>query len=316
MYALAIHGGAGALPRTALTEAQERAYHAGLAEALACGQCVLERGGSALDAVEAAVTQLEDDPLFNAGRGSVLTIDGTVELDAAIMEGEQLRAGAVAAVTTVRNPIQLARRVLEDCPHVFLVGAGAERFAAEAGLARVSNDYFITPDRSQQLAALNFHLSQAGADRHARELLAAVDEPPWGTVGAVARDHAGQLAAATSTGGMNGKRSGRVGDSPVIGAGTYADNASCAVSTTGHGEWFLRTVQAYDIAARLRYGGASLAEAVRESIQERLPRLGASGGLIAVDREGGIVIRFNTPAMFRASVRSGEASTVAIYGNA
>lgn len=315
MYALAIHGGAGALPRTPLSSAQQRSYHAGLAEALSAGQSILEHDGSALDAVEAAVTQLEDDPLFNAGRGAVLTIDGTVELDAAIMDGEQLRAGAVAAITTVRNPIQLARRVLEDCPHVFLVGAGAERFASEAGLARVSNDYFITPDRSQQLAALNWRLSQAGADEHERRLLAALDEPPLGTVGAVARDRAGRLAAATSTGGMNGKRSGRVGDSPVIGAGTFADSTVCAVSTTGHGEWFLRTVQAYDIAARLRYGGASLAEAVRASIDERLPRLGASGGLIAVDRHGEIVIRFNSPAMFRASVRSGQAPATAIYGN-
>src|SRR5580658_8432928 len=256
-------------------------YRAGLAQALAAGQSVLEQDGCALDAVEAAVMVLEDDELFNAGRGAVLTIEGTVELDASIMDGEQLRAGAVAAVRQVRNPIRLARRVLEDTPHVFLVGEGADRFAEQAGVALVANDYFITPDRLQQLEALRWHLKQTSAGE--RAMPAALDEPPFGTVGAVARDSAGRLAAATSTGGMNGKRPGRVGDSPVIGAGTYADNQVCAVSTTGHGEWFLRTVQAYDIVARMRYGGASLEQAVTASIEQRLPRLGASGGLIAVE---------------------------------
>ncbi|HEY6452946.1 MAG TPA: isoaspartyl peptidase/L-asparaginase [Steroidobacteraceae bacterium] len=293
MYALAIHGGAGGGPRTPDAGAGEQAYRYGLEHALAAGRDVLERDGCALDAVEAAVTVLEDDPAFNAGRGAVLTLDGTAELDAAIMDGERLRAGAVAAVRCVRNPVQLARRVLEGSPHVFLVGEGAERFAEESGLSPVPNDYFITPDRQEQLAARA--------------------ESPLGTVGAVARDHAGRLAAATSTGGMMGKRRGRVGDSPVIGAGTYADNASCAVSTTGHGEWFLRTVQAYDIAARMRYGGATLTQAVIDSIELRLPRLGATGGLIAVDRLGSIEMRYNTQAMFRASVRSGEAAEVHVY---
>ena len=245
---------------------------------------------------------LEDDPLFNAGFGAVLTVDGTVELDAAIMDGANLRAGAVAVVTCVRNPVRLARRVLEYTPHVFLAGSGAERFAAQIGFVPVANEYFITPYRQQQLAALTRQTD-----------LSALDEPPFGTVGAVARDSAGQLAAATSTGGMSGKRPGRVGDSPVIGAGCYADNDSCAVSTTGHGEWFLRTVQAYDIAARMRYGGASLSDAVSASIEQRLPRLGASGGLIAVDHRGEIAIRYNTPAMVRASVRSGEAPGIHIY---
>ncbi|HEY5019677.1 MAG TPA: isoaspartyl peptidase/L-asparaginase, partial [Steroidobacteraceae bacterium] len=215
MYALAIHGGAGALPRTQLSGGREQAYHQGLAQALSAGQAILESDGSALDAVEAAVTVLEDDALFNAGRGAVLTRDGTVELDAAIMDGEKLRAGAVAAVRCVRNPVQLARRVLEDSPHVFLVGSGAESFAQEAGLAPVANEYFITPYRQQQLAALRQQFK-----------VTALDELPLGTVGAVARDRAGRLAAATSTGGMTGKHPGRVGDSPVIGAGTYADNHS------------------------------------------------------------------------------------------
>ena len=304
MYALAIHGGAGALPPQPLSSQREQALHDGLTRALAAGHAVLERDGCALDAVEAAVIVLEDDPLFNAAHGAVLTLDGTVELDAAIMDGEQLRAGAVAALRTVRNPVQLARRVLEDTPHVFLVGDGAERFAAQAGVARVPNEYFVTPDRRQQLEALRWRLKQPGV--HERQMLGAPDQPPFGTVGAVARDRAGRLAAATSTGGMNGKRAGRVGDSPVIGAGTYADSQYCAVSTTGHGEWFLRTVQAYDIVARMRYSGVSLEQAVSDSIEQRLPRLGASGGLIAVDREGVVAMRYNTPAMFRASVRSGE----------
>jgi beta-aspartyl-peptidase (threonine type) len=311
MYALAIHGGAGALPPQTLSAEREAAFHDGLAQALGAAQAILEADGSALDAVEQAVAVLEDNPLFNAGRGAVLAMDGTVELDASIMDGEQLRAGAVAAVRHVRNPVRLARRVLEDTPHVFLVGEGADRFAEQAGVALVANDYFITPDRLQQLEALRWRLKQAGAG--ARATTAALDEPPFGTVGAVARDGAGRLAAATSTGGMNGKRPGRVGDSPVIGAGCYADNDSCAVSTTGHGEWFLRTVQAYDIAARLRYGGASLATAVSASIDERLPRLGGSGGLIAVDRQGTLELRYNTPAMFRASVRSGEAASIKLY---
>jgi beta-aspartyl-peptidase (threonine type) len=311
MYALAIHGGAGALPQRSLSAERERAFRDGLAQALLAAQSILEADGRALDAVEAAVAMLEDDPLFNAGRGAVLTIDGSVELDASIMDGEGLRAGAVAAVRHVRNPIRLARRVLEDTPHVFLVGEGAELFAEEAGVARVANEYFITPDRLQQLEALKWHLQHTG--EKARAMPAALDEPPFGTVGAVARDAAGRLAAATSTGGMNGKRPGRVGDSPVIGAGCYADNQSCAVSATGHGEWFLRTVQAYDIAARLRYGGASLAEALSASIDVRLPRLGATGGLIAIDHRGTIEIRYNTPAMFRASVRSAEAPSIHIY---
>jgi beta-aspartyl-peptidase (threonine type) len=308
MYALAIHGGAGALPRTQFSREREQDYRQSMARALSAGQTLLERGQSALDAVEAAVTALEDDPLFNAGRGAVLCEDGGVELDAAIMSGSDLRAGAVASLRHIRNPIRLARHVLEKCPHVFLVGDGAERFAAETGCERVPNDYFITQHRSEQLRAL-----QRPGSALDPVAVAALDEPPLGTVGAVARDTHGRLAAATSTGGLAGKRRGRVGDSPVIGAGTYADDRSCAVSTTGHGEWFLRTVQAYDIAARVTYGGHSLSDAVNEAITLRLTRLGATGGLIAVNRGGEIVMRYNTPAMFRACLRSGEPATIEIY---
>lgn len=307
MYAIAIHGGAGALPRAKLSPQREQEYQQSLVRALSAGQALLEGGQSALDAVQAAVTVLEDDPLFNAGRGAVLCEDGSVELDAAIMSGSDLRAGAVAGLRHIRNPIQLARRVLEQCPHVFLAGAGAEAFANAQGFERVSNEYFITPYRLQQLQTLQ--RPPATRDLAA---VAALDEPPLGTVGAVARDSQGRLAAATSTGGMAGKLRGRIGDSPVIGAGTYADDATCAVSTTGHGEWFLRVVQAYDIAARMNYGGYSLADAVKAAVDHRLTRLGATGGVIAVDREGEIVIRYNTPAMFRASIRSGEAATIEI----
>jgi beta-aspartyl-peptidase (threonine type) len=311
MYALAIHGGAGDRPRMPFSAAREDAYRHGLTQALAAGQRLLERGGRALDAVQAAVSVLEDDPLFNAARGAVLSADGTAELDAAIMDGSDLRAGAVAQVRHIKNPVQLARAVLEDSSQVFLVGRGAENFAREAGFSFVDNEYFITPDRRQQFEALKLRQTQAASS--VSTPLVPLEEPPLGTVGAVARDTEGRLAAATSTGGIAGKRSGRVGDSPVIGAGTYADNQTCAVSTTGHGEWFLRTVQAYDISARLRYGGYSLATAVSEAIMQRLSGLGAAGGLIAVDRAGGIVMHYNTPAMFRASVRDGEAATVHIY---
>jgi len=308
MYALAIHGGAGALPRTQLSQAREAEYHQGLMTALSAGQRVLEADGDALDAVEAAVTVLEDHPLFNAGHGAVLTSAGTVELDAAIMAGSDLRAGAVAQLRHIRNPVQLARRVLEHSPHVFLVGAGAESYAQEIGIAPVPNDYFITAYRQQQLTALQ----ASSIASVAAPPLATLDEPPLGTVGAVACDQAGTLAAATSTGGIAGKRAGRVGDSPVIGAGTYADEL-CAVSTTGHGEWFLRTAQAYDIAARMRYGGTTLSQAVNEAIHQRLVKLGAAGGLIAVDRHAQIVMEFNTPAMFRGSVRRGQAASTHIY---
>lgn len=312
MYALAIHGGAGARAQSERARQSGEAHRQGLSEALLLAQRVLEADGAALDAVEVAVAALEDNPLFNAGRGAVLTLDGTAELDAAIMDGRSLRAGAVAQVRRSKNPIRVARRVLEQLPHVFLVGDGADAYAAQVGLSVVSNDYFITPERQGQLAALQATLGkQPGAQPGAHpgqqpgQAPAARDELPLGTVGAVARDQAGRLAAATSTGGMLGQRSGRVGDSPVIGAGTYADDETCAVSTTGEGEWFLRTVLAYDIAARLRYRGDSLARAVDAALDERLTRFGGRGGVIAVDRGGAIVMRYNTASMLYARVASG-----------
>jgi isoaspartyl peptidase/L-asparaginase-like protein (Ntn-hydrolase superfamily) len=296
MYALALHGGAGELGAASRDPAHQAALCAGLTAALQAGEHVLQADGTALDAVEAAVLALEDDALFNAGHGAVLAADGGVELDAAIMEGTTLRAGAVALVRRTRNPVRLARRVLETLPHVFLAGEAADRFAAECGLPMVANDDFVTAARRAQWQALGGPIAAGTV----------------GTVGAVARDRHGHLAAATSTGGTVGKRSGRIGDSPVIGAGTYADDAVCAVSTTGQGEWFLRTVQAYDLVARLRYAQQPLVVAMERALA-RLSSLQARGGLIAVAADGTICMRHNTETMLRAAVRDGEAPSVAIF---
>ena len=302
MHAIAIHGGAGTLPRAEMTPAQEAAYRAGLAAALDAGYAVLEGGGTSLDAVTIAVRMLEDDPLFNAGRGAVLTHEGTVELDASIMDGRTLAAGAIAGVAHIRNPIELARAVMEHSPHVMLIGTGAEEFAHTRNIAFVANDYFKTETRKAQLRRV-----LVGDTRPANELSA------LGTVGAVARDQAGNLAAATSTGGMTGKRYGRVGDSPIIGAGTYADNGSCAISATGHGEYFIRTAVAHDICARVAYGGATLQEAADAVVMQRLAKLGGEGGIIAVDASGQVVMSFNSEGMFRGARSSGGKREIAIY---
>lgn len=302
MHAIAIHGGAGAVPRAALSEEREARYRAALAAALDGGYEVLEKGGSSLDAVTTAVRLLEDDPLFNAGHGAALTRDGAAELDAAIMDGKQMRAGAVASVRHVRNPVQLARHVMEKSRHVLLVGAGAEEFALEEGLTLVPNHYFRTPERIEQL-----HAEQRG------ERVSELVPTSQGTVGAVARDAAGNLAAATSTGGMTNKRPGRVGDSPIIGAGTYAKNGVCAVSATGHGEYFIRAVAAHHVCAALEYRGVSLEEAVREMLHEILRGLGGEGGLIAVDHAGRIVMDFSTEGMFRGARDSNGRRDIAIY---
>ena len=290
MYAIAIHGGAGGLPREHLPSEQQRRYRDALAAALDCGYALLEAGGSSLDAVIAAVRLLEDDPLFNAGRGAALTREGIAELDAAVMDGSTLRAGGVAAVRHVKHPIELARRVMEKSRHVLLVGAGAEEFALEEGFELLPNAYFRTAERRTELDLLR-------SGQHVSELVPA----PHGTVGAVARDAHGNLAAATSTGGMSNKRPGRVGDSPVIGAGTYARNGACAVSATGHGEYFMRLVAAYHVCAAVEYRGLGVQEAVRETIHERLAGLGGRGGIIAVDAGGRIALDFNTEGMFRGA---------------
>ena len=300
--ALAIHGGAGTAPRALMSAEREQRYRAGLEAALDGGFAVLERGGSALDAVTAAVRLLEDDPSFNAGHGAALTRERAAELDAAIMDGRQLRAGAVASVRHVKNPIELARRVMEKSRHVLLVGAGAEEFALEEGLTLVPNNYFRTAERLEQLEA-----EQRG--RPLSELVPA----SAGTVGAVARDADGNLAAATSTGGLTNKRPGRVGDSPIIGAGTYAKNGVCAVSATGHGEYFIRAVAAHHVCAAVEYRAMSLEQAVHELLHEILPALGGDGGLIAVGARGRIVMDFSTEGMFRGARDSTGKREIAIY---
>ncbi|TMH65211.1 MAG: isoaspartyl peptidase/L-asparaginase [Betaproteobacteria bacterium] len=290
MIALAIHGGAGAMPRRKMTPAAAARYKAALAHALEAGYEVLRRGNS-LDAVCAAVVALEDSPLFNAGRGACYNTDEKHELDASVMDGATLRAGAVAAVSRIRNPVLAARAVMEKSRHVLLAGRGAERFARAHGLELVPDSYFATQSR---LAALRKKL----VGHH-------------GTVGAVARDANGNLAAATSTGGYTGKLPGRVGDSPIIGAGNYADNA-CAVSGTGLGEAFIRGVLAYDVAARMRYLGEPLAKAARAAMR-KLAGLQGDGGLIAVDHRGNIVMPFNSEGMYRAAIDRKGRRTIAIY---
>ena len=301
-WTLLIHGGAGGMTRARLSPEQDGAARAGLAAALAAGSAILENGGAALDAVEAAVGVLEDDPAFNAGRGAVLTGDGTISLDAAIMAGDS-RAGAVAGVTRTRNPVKLARAVLEDGRHVLLAGAGANAFSLAQGLEQEDDTWFITPERRAQLAEL-----------HARGGAAFDKEMKYGTVGAVARDSNGHVAAATSTGGVTGKRWGRIGDSPVVGAGTWADDRACAVSCTGSGEHYLRVGVAHAIAARIRHLRED-ADAATAAVLAEVTAIGGTGGIIVVTPDGDAATRFSTAAMYRGAVSSGSAPAVAIYAD-
>ncbi|MET0815298.1 MAG: isoaspartyl peptidase/L-asparaginase [Pseudoxanthomonas sp.] len=307
-FTLVVHGGAGVIDRDRLSAADEQAIRADLDAALEAGGRILAAGGSALDAVEAAVVALEESSRFNAGKGSVYNADGRHELDASIMEGHGRRAGAVAGVETIRNPVSLARAVMERSPHVMMIGAGAERFADTLPqIERVANDWFDTDARRAQLD-----------QEQARERSEAGDESLrgkyFGTVGAVALDSQGNLAAATSTGGMTNKRYGRVGDSPLIGAGTWADER-CAVSGTGWGEFFIRNVVAHDIAARVAYRGDSLALAAEAVIMERVPQLGGDGGAIAVDRDGNIAMPFSTAGMYRGWIAADGARGTAIFAD-
>jgi beta-aspartyl-peptidase (threonine type) len=315
--AIAIHGGAGVIDRARMTPERESSYRAGLTAALDAGYAILEQGGSSLDAVTEAVRLLEDDPQFNAGRGAVLSHDGEAELDASIMDGAGLRAGAVAGIRHVKTPIGLARLVMDKSQHVMLIGDGAEKFAREQGLEFVPNTYFRTPYRERELQrALEWERSQA---LNANAAPGAHAGAPYrggtitGTVGAVAIDRAGNLAAATSTGGMTNKRYGRVGDSPIIGAGTYANNETCAVSATGSGEFFIRAVVAHDIHALVQYKQLSIEAAAREVVQEKLKRQGGEGGVIAIDRNGHIALEFNSEGMFRGARDSHGRREVAIY---
>jgi beta-aspartyl-peptidase (threonine type) len=305
-FGLVVHGGAGVILRADLPAALEAEYRTALQAALDAGYTVLADGGTALDAVLATVCRLEDSPLYNAGRGAVLNADGVCELDAAIMDGRTITAGAVAGVRHIRNPIVLARDVMEKSPHVLLSGAGAEQFATSLGYTLVPNEYFQTERRKAQLQQARDAEAKgrpaAGMPGGLRRQPAAgalvLDERKFGTVGCVALDRAGNLAAGTSTGGMTNKKFGRVGDSPIIGAGTYANNRTCAVSATGHGEYFIRAVVAYDIAARMEYLHRPLAAAAAETIA-RVGALGGTGGVIALDARGNIAMPFNTPGMYR-----------------
>jgi beta-aspartyl-peptidase (threonine type) len=304
--ALVLHGGAGVIERSTLSTEKEAAIRKDLEAALTAGYQKLKDGGTSLDAVTLSITMLEDSPHFNAGKGAVFNAAGSHELDAAIMDGFKGRAGAIAGVSTVRNPILLARAVMEQSPHVMLVGAGAEAFADGLDLKRVEPSYFDTQERLQQLEKM----------QRAEESGAAAAYAPvryFGTVGAVALDQNGSLAAATSTGGMTNKRFGRVGDSPIIGAGTFADRR-CGVSATGHGEFFIRSVVAHEICARARYTGRSVGKAAQEVVRE-LKAIGGEGGVIALDAKGRVTMPFNTPGMYRAAVDSNGKITIAIFGS-
>lgn len=303
--ALAIHGGAGTILRSHLTKEQEEQYKSALKEALQAGYSVLKNGGKAIDAVTEAVKSLEDCPLFNAGRGAVFANDGTQEMEASLMCGKTLEAGAVAGLRNLKNPIALCREVVNDPALVYLNGKGAADYAREKNLPFESDEYFFTNFRQEQLMA---------AKSEGKIVLDHDGERKFGTVGAVALDAEGNLAAATSTGGLTNKKYGRMGDSSVIGSGTYANNQTCAVSCTGYGEFFLRAVVAHDIAARMEYGKLSLQEAAHQVVNEKLVEMGGEGGIIAVDKEGNISLTFNSEGMYRGRVSSDtEEFEVAIY---
>ncbi|MCW5299995.1 isoaspartyl peptidase/L-asparaginase [Herbaspirillum lusitanum] len=321
---IAIHGGAGTITRSALSAADEANYHRELRAILKSAQAVLTAGGSALDAVSEAVRLLEDCPLFNAGKGSVYTRAGTHELDAAIMDGATLKAGAVANITCVRNPVLAARAVMENSAHVLLAGCGADAFARQQGLAIVDPTYFHTDARHQQWLRVRGqsgmmldHDAAAFTFKESAHGTAPVDpidpDNKFGTVGAVALDMHGNVAAATSTGGITNKQAGRVGDTPLIGAGCYAANATAAISATGTGEVFIRTVAAYDVAARMAYAGATLQEAMEQVVMQVLPAYEGRGGLIAVDAQGNLELSFNTEGMYRGYARGGDTPVTAIY---
>ncbi len=303
-YALAIHGGAGTILKSTMTPEKELAYTNALTDAIRAGETVLKNGGSALDAVEKAIISLEDNPLFNAGRGAVFTNDGFNELDASIMNGKDLTAGAVAGVRNIKNPISLSRAVMEKSEHVLLAGKGAEAFAKSIGAAFADDAYFFTQQRFDQLQQ---------AKESGTVIMDHTDEKKFGTVGAVALDIHGNLAAGTSTGGMTNKKFGRAGDSPIIGAGTYANNNTCAISCTGHGEFFIRAVVAYDISCLMEYKGLSLKEACDVVVMDKLVKLGGEGGLIALDAKGNIELPFNSDGMYRGKISSDTDIYIGIY---
>ena len=308
-FAIVIHGGAGTILKENMSLEKESEYRAKLEEAIRVGYTILQQGGSSLDAVQKTINILEDSPLFNAGKGAVFTNAETNELDASIMDGKTLNAGASAGTTTVKNPIDLARKIMENSPHVMMAREGAETFAKEQGLDIVSPDYFFTEKRLKSLQRVKAKTTNKTSAFYDSD----IKNAKFGTVGCAALDKQGNLAAGTSTGGMTNKRWGRVGDSPIIGAGTYANNNTCAVSSTGWGEFFIRAMVAHDISALMEYKGLSLKEAAQEVIQKKIPQLGGDGGIVAVDKNGNMVMEFNTAGMYRASMNAKGELHVKIY---
>lgn len=310
MFSLAIHGGAGAVTKETISAEQDPLFRKGLRNALDAGTTILSAGGSALDAVEAAVRTLENDPLFNAGRGAVYTKKGVHEMDASIMDGSNLKAGAVAGVRNIKNPVSLARKVMEESGHVLLSGKGANEFALKVKAEMEPDDYFYTKFRYDQWLRVRhtdfYHLDHIVSEDPDRK---------FGTVGAVALDSHGHLAAATSTGGMLNKQYGRIGDSPIIGAGNYANDNTCAISCTGHGEFFIRYAASFDVHCLMEYKGLSLEEAVRTVIFDKLKPANAEGGMIAVDAKGNITLQFNALGMHRAYRNSDNHEYIALYGD-
>ena len=314
-FAIVIHGGAGTILRKNMTPETEIAYREKLKEAIQTGYQVLKNGGTSLDAVTKTINVMEDSPLFNAGKGAVFTHEETNEMDASIMDGKTLNAGASAGTRTIKNPIDLARAVMDQSPHVMLSGKGAETFASEHGLDIVDPSYFYTDRRFESLQRIkesqNTELDHD--DKKTAFYDADIKDSKFGTVGCAALDKYGNLAAGTSTGGMTNKRWGRIGDSPIIGSGTYANNATCAVSSTGWGEYFIRAQVAHDISAMMEYKGVSLEEAAREVVHNKMGKLGGDGGIVAVDKDGNMVFEFNTEGMYRASMNDKGDLVVEIY---
>ena len=311
---LVIHGGAGTILKENMTPAKETAYRQKLEEALSKGYAVLEKGGTSLEAIVTAISIMEDSPLFNAGKGSVFTNEGKNEMDAAIMDGKTNMAGAVAGVTNIKNPITAAMAVMNQSNHVMMAGAGAEKFAQKVGLEIVDPSYFHTDRRYDQLQnIIEKEETQLDHDSDQGSIKSRFHGYKFGTVGAVALDKYGNLAAGTSTGGMANKRYGRIGDAPIIGAGTYASNEACAVSATGHGEYFIRSVVAYDIAALMKYKNLPLSDAADEVVMKKLVDTGGGGGIIAVDKSGNIAMPFNTAGMYRGYIKEKGKAQVFIY---
>jgi L-asparaginase / beta-aspartyl-peptidase len=325
---IVLHGGAGTITRANMSPEREKAYREAMQAALQKGYTVLKQGGTSVQAVEATIHVMEDSPLFNAGKGAVFTNEGKNELDASIMEGKTLKAGSVAGVTTIRNPISAAIAVMEKSEHVMMAGPGAEKFAKAQGLDIVDPSYFYTEARYKALLrardAEKTELDHDAKEKEqikkapksgalAPEDLIFTEGKKFGTVGCVALDKFGNLAAGTSTGGMTNKKYGRIGDAPIIGAGTYANNATCAVSATGHGEFFIRSVVAHDISALMEYKGMSLHDAAGEVVMKKLVKMGGEGGIIALDREGNVVMPFNSEGMYRGYIKADGKSEILIY---